>query len=57
MAPTKAQLRAAIISARRAVPDAVRRAEVDDLRRHLADLAREGAVSYTHLTLPTNREV
>jgi len=42
VAPTKAQLRAAIISARRAVPDAVRRAEVDDLRRHVADLAREG---------------
>ncbi|MCV7419305.1 5-formyltetrahydrofolate cyclo-ligase [Mycobacterium yunnanensis] len=35
-------MRAAILSARRAVPDAVRRAEADHLRRHLAGLAGAG---------------
>jgi 5-formyltetrahydrofolate cyclo-ligase len=40
--PTKAEIRTAILSARRAVPDDVRRAESDDLRRHLTELVRPG---------------
>jgi 5-formyltetrahydrofolate cyclo-ligase len=39
---TKAELRTAILSARRAVPDDVRRAEADELRRRLAALLRSG---------------
>ena len=27
------------------------------IKKHVASTARTGAVSYTHLTLPTNREV
>jgi 5-formyltetrahydrofolate cyclo-ligase len=40
--PTKAEIRTAILSARRAVPDDVRRAESDDLRRYLTELVRSG---------------
>jgi len=42
--PTKAELRTAILSARRAIPADVRRAESDHLRRHLIALARPGDV-------------
>jgi 5-formyltetrahydrofolate cyclo-ligase len=40
--PTKAEIRTAILSRRRAVPDEVRRAESEDLRRRLTGLARPG---------------
>jgi 5-formyltetrahydrofolate cyclo-ligase len=39
VSPTKAELRATILAARRAVPDDVRHAEADDLRKRLAELA------------------
>lgn len=42
MPPTKAEIRTAILSARRAVPDDVRRSESDDLRRRLTEMTRTG---------------
>ena len=42
MPPTKAEIRTAILSARRTVADDVRLAESDDLRRHLIELVRPG---------------
>ncbi|WP_235672956.1 5-formyltetrahydrofolate cyclo-ligase [Mycolicibacterium hodleri] len=42
MPPTKAEMRTAILSARRAVPGDVRRAEAEELRRRLAALLRSG---------------
>ncbi|GAB7068490.1 5-formyltetrahydrofolate cyclo-ligase [Mycobacterium hodleri] len=42
MPPTKAEIRTAILSARRAVPDDVRRSESDELRQRLTELTRAG---------------
>jgi 5-formyltetrahydrofolate cyclo-ligase len=42
VSPTKAELRATILAARRAVAADVRHAEADDLRKRLAELAQPG---------------